>query len=548
MYTVGDYLLERLSELGIKEIFGVPGDYNLKFLDHIVEHPNLKWIGNANELNAAYAADGYARTKGVSALVTTFGVGELSAINGIAGSYAEKVPVIQIVGSPTMAVQNAHKLVHHTLGDGKFDHFENMHESVTEAIGSLTKENAATEIDRVLRAAVLKRRPVYLNLPIDVAEMVVEKPSEPLLPKQVSLSAREVELVHELEKALQQAKSPVVLAGNELASFHLETYLADFIHKFHLPITTLPFGKGVFNEEDEHYLGVYAGSPTEEGLRKRVDTADLVVALGAKLTDSATSGFSYDFSEKQLFSLASDEVIVKEEHLEGIHLPAVMKALRSIDYQGYQGDIQPMARLKSIKPTNQLLTQRHFWEAIEGFLEKGDTAVAEQGTSFFGLSTVPLKSEMSFIGQPLWGSIGYTFPAMLGSQLANPSSRHLLFIGDGSLQLTIQELGMALREKLTPIVFVINNNGYTVEREIHGPNELYNDIPMWDYQKLPLVFGGSQQTVTTYKVTTEVELANALKAARLDNNRLQWIEVVMDQTDAPELLMKLGKIFAKQNS
>lgn len=131
-----------------------------------------------------------------------------------------------------------------------------------------------------MRAAVLKRRPVYLNLPIDVAEMVVEKPSGPLLPKQASLSAREVELVHELEKALQQAKNPVVLAGNELASFHLETYLADFIHKFNLPITTLPFGKGVFNEEDEHYLGVYAGSPTEEGLRKRVDTADLVVALG----------------------------------------------------------------------------------------------------------------------------------------------------------------------------------------------------------------------------------------------------------------------------
>lgn len=548
MYTVGDYLLERLSELGIKEVFGVPGDYNLKFLDHIVEHPALKWIGNANELNAAYAADGYGRTKGVSALVTTFGVGELSAVNGIAGSYAEKVPVIQIVGSPTMAVQNAHKLVHHTLGDGEFGHFEKMHESVTEAIGSLTKENAVSEIDRVLRAAVEKRRPVYLNLPIDVAEAIVEKPSQPLLAKQATLSTREAELVTELEQALTQAKNPVVLAGNEIASFHLETYLADFIHKFNLPITTLPFGKGVFNEEDGHYLGVYAGSPTEEGLRNRVDKADLVVALGAKLTDSATSGFSYDFSENQLFSLGSDEVIIKEKHQSGIHLPAVMKEISDISYEGYKGDIQPMARLTTFTPTENSLTQRRFWEAIELFLEKGDTAVAEQGTSFFGLSTVPLKSEMSFIGQPLWGSIGYTFPAMLGSQLANKSSRHLLFIGDGSLQLTIQELGMALREKLTPIVFVINNNGYTVEREIHGPNEVYNDIPMWDYQKLPMVFGGTNQNVVTHKVSTEAELARALKAARIDTDRLQWIEVVMDQTDAPELLVKLGKIFAKQNS
>lgn len=166
----------------------------------------------------------------------------------------------------------------------------------------------------------------------------------------------------------------------------------------------------------------------------------------------------------------------------------------------------------------------------------------------FGASLVPLKSKMKFIGQPLWGSIGYTFPAMLGSQIANPASRHLLFIGDGSLQLTIQELGMTFREKLTPIVFVINNDGYTVEREIHGPNELYNDIPMWDYQNLPYVFGGNKGNVATYKVTTEEELVAAMSQARQDTTRLQWIEVVMGKQDSPDLLVQLGKVFAKQNS
>lgn len=155
---------------------------------------------------------------------------------------------------------------------------------------------------------------------------------------------------------------------------------------------------------------------------------------------------------------------------------------------------------------------------------------------------------MRFIGQPLWGSIGYTFPSLLGSQIANKTSRHLLFIGDGSLQLTVQELGTALREKLTPIIFVINNNGYTVEREIHGATEQYNDIPMWDYQNLPFVFGGTTNNVTVYKVTTEKELNKAMTAARQDNTRLQWIEVIMDQDDAPVLLKKLAKIFAQQNS
>jgi|TARA_B100001964_G_C13900173_1_gene451295 indolepyruvate decarboxylase len=76
--TIGDFLLKRLAELDIHHIFGVPGDYNLGFLDQIVENKDMQWVGTCNELNGAYAADGYARIKGASAMVTTFGVGELS--------------------------------------------------------------------------------------------------------------------------------------------------------------------------------------------------------------------------------------------------------------------------------------------------------------------------------------------------------------------------------------------------------------------------------------------------------------------------------------
>ena len=137
-YTVSTYLLDRLSELGIEHIFGVPGDYNLAFLDDVIAHEKLEWIGNCNELNAAYAADGYARIKGIAALITTFGVGELSAINGIAGSYAENVPVIKITGTPTTTVMENGELVHHTLGGGKFNHFSNMYREITVAQTKLT--------------------------------------------------------------------------------------------------------------------------------------------------------------------------------------------------------------------------------------------------------------------------------------------------------------------------------------------------------------------------------------------------------------------------
>lgn len=548
MYTVADYLLDRLKELGIDEIFGVPGDYNLQFLDHITARKDLKWVGNANELNAAYMADGYARTKGISAFVTTFGVGELSAVNGLAGSFAENVPVIEIVGSPTTSVQKAKKLVHHTLGDGNFLRFEKMHQEVTSAIAHLTAENALSEIDRVLTVALINKRPVYINLPIDIAEISVTKPKTALDQSAGKLTDVELTILNKVEEALQHAESPVIIAGHEILSYQIERQLDEFIQKFNLPITTLPLGKSAFNEEDPHYLGTYTGSTTEEPLRSRVDTADLVLLLGVKLTDSATSGFSFGFTDKQVISIGSSEVSIYGEKQQQIQLDRFVSALATLSLPRFSGDIVPVKRMSDLEIKDKKITQKHFWHRVESFLIEGDTVVSEQGTSFFGLTNVPLKKEMRFIGQPLWGSIGYTFPSLLGSQIANKTSRHLLFIGDGSLQLTVQELGTALREKLTPIIFVINNNGYTVEREIHGATEQYNDIPMWDYQNLPFVFGGTSKNVSVYKVTTENELDKAMTSARQDNTRLQWIEVIMDQDDVPVLLKKLAKIFAQQNS
>ena len=158
-YTVADHLVDRLAELGVDRVFGVPGDYSLGLLDHITHHPSVTWTGTTNELNAGYAADGYARLRGIAALCTTFGVGELSAINAIAGSYAEHVPVVHIVGSPALAKQAQHRPLHHTLGDGEFGHFAGMYADITCARGALTEQNAPAEIDRVLTAVRDRRLP-----------------------------------------------------------------------------------------------------------------------------------------------------------------------------------------------------------------------------------------------------------------------------------------------------------------------------------------------------------------------------------------------------
>jgi TPP-dependent 2-oxoacid decarboxylase len=246
-YTVGDYLLDRLAELGVTEIFGVPGDYNLAFLDHIVAHPAIRWVGSANELNAGYAADGYGRLRGMSAVVTTFGVGELSAANAIAGSYAEHVPVVHIVGGPSKDAQGARRALHHSLGDGDFEHFFRISREITCAQANLMPATARREIDRVLSEVREQKRPGYILLSTDVARFPTEPPADPL--------------PHYTGGTSPRALSMFVEAATELIADHQLTVLADLlVHRLHavkeleallaadvVPHATLMWGKSLLD-------------------------------------------------------------------------------------------------------------------------------------------------------------------------------------------------------------------------------------------------------------------------------------------------------------
>ncbi|PEX82037.1 indolepyruvate decarboxylase [Bacillus cereus] len=554
-YTVSTYLLDRLYELGIEHIFGVPGDYNLAFLDDVIAHKNLEWIGNCNELNAAYAADGYARIKGVAALITTFGVGELSAINGIAGSYAENVPVIKITGTPTTNVMENGKLVHHTLGDGKFDHFSNMYREITVAQTNLTPEHAAEEIDRVLRACWNEKRPVHINLPIDVYNKPINKPTEPIFYKPIlnNKEAMDKMLIHATSK-INSAKKPVILADFEVDRFHAKEYLHQFVEKTGFPIATLSMGKGIFPEKHPQFIGVYTGDVSSAYLRKRIDESDCIISIGVKLTDTITGGFTQGFTKEQVIEIHPYTVKIIDKKYGPVIMKDVLQHLSdSIELRNVETlEIKPfisesLSITKEFSPKVQIVTQKRFWQQMYHFLKENDVLIAEQGTPYFGSSSIPLPNNTTYVGQPLWGSIGYTLPALLGTQLSDLSRRNILIIGDGSFQLTVQELSTMLRHNLKPIIFLINNNGYTVERAIHGQNQPYNDIQMWKYDKLTNVFGSEEKSLT-FKVENETELAEALARITINTDRLIFIEVVMSQGDQPELLAKLEKRFGSQNS
>ncbi|MGH1297867.1 alpha-keto acid decarboxylase family protein [Bacillus pretiosus] len=554
-YTVSTYLLDRLSELGIEHIFGVPGDYNLAFLDDVIAHEKFEWIGNCNELNAAYAADGYARIKGIAALITTFGVGELSAINGVAGSYAENVPVIKITGTPTTKVMENGALVHHTLGDGKFDHFSNMYREITVAQTDLTAEHAAEEIDRVLRACWSEKRPVHINLPIDVYNKPINKPTESILHKPVvsNKEALDKMLLHATSK-INSAKKPVILADFEVNRFHAEEYLHQFVEKTGFPIATLSMGKGIFPEKHPQFIGIYTGDVSSPYLRKRIDESDCIISIGVKLTDTITGGFTQGFTKEQVIEIHPYTVKIIDKTYGPVVMKDVLEQLSDLIEHRREETLEiksfiseSLSITKEFNPKAQMVTQKRFLQQIYHFLQENDVLIAEQGTPFFGSAAIPLPNNTTYVAQPLWGSIGYTLPALLGTQLADLSRRNILIIGDGSFQLTVQELSTILRQNLKPIIFLINNNGYTIERAIHGQNQPYNDIQMWDYTKLAKVFGSEKKSLTC-KVENEIELAEVLTNITLNKNQLIFIEVVMSQGDQPELLAKLGERFGTQNS
>ncbi|MBJ3815157.1 indolepyruvate decarboxylase [Shimwellia pseudoproteus] len=551
-YTVADYLLDRLAECGVDHLFGVPGDYNLQFLDHVIASQSLCWVGCANELNAAYAADGYARCRGMGALLTTFGVGELSAINGVAGSYAEYVPVLHIVGAPCLGVQQRGDCVHHTLGDGDFSHFRRMSEPVCCASASLTARNACGEIDRVINQMRLTRRPGYLVLPADVAttpatfiENAFTQP--PVHAPEVRLDAFRACAQQRIDHSQN-----IALLGDFLAlRFGLQSTLRQWVMEYPIPHATLLMGKGLFDESRPGFAGTYSGAASPEPVRRAIEEADLVLCIGTLFTDTITAGFTQQLSPAQTIEVLPEGTRIGDQWFSGISMAQAVETLAQLTTQRYHH--------RSFTPWEESTTgmlaadyaagkldQNSFWHVIQQALLPGDILVVEQGTSAFGAANLRLPAGASVIVQPLWGSIGFSLAAAFGAQTAEPARRVVLIVGDGAAQLTIQEMGSMLRDGQRPVILLLNNNGYTVERAIHGADQRYNDIASWAWTAIPhaLQTAGEAQC---WRVEETVQLQEVM--ARLATpEALTLVEVMLPQQDVPELLSRVTRSLAARNA
>lgn len=552
--TLADYLFVRLRQLGVGAIHGVPGDYNLELLDY-VEPAGLKWVGNANELNAAYAADGYSRIKGIGALITTFGVGELSAVNAVAGAYTEFAPIVHIVGTPARSSQDSRLLIHHTFNDGEYRRFAKINADVTSAQANLRDpRTSAEQIDEVLTKCLLFSRPVYIEIPVDMVTATLSKKrlSEKIQIPAFNSHLGEEQVVATIIERIHSSQRPIILVDGESRPLGVLNELQKLVSMSSWPTWTTPFGKGLLNETASNFYGIYRGDFDEAVVRDFIQGADLVLNFGPH--HSSTNSYSYSNIPEPAVTIAFTMSGIKiggHLHRDVSAKSVLSRILELTDFGKLNlGTGLPNLPRDYSLPIAELvksdkITQDKLWRVLANVIRPGDIVLGETGTAGYGVREMPLPPHTRLFTPVTWLSIGYMLPAAQGAALAQRElmaadryhgingARTILLIGDGSFQMTVQELATMLRLDLDVTVFLINNDGYTIERCIHGRKQAYNDISPWHYLLAPAFFGPGKDTYTS-SAKTWSELRGILEDATFNAQKgFKMVEIVMEREDVP---------------
>lgn len=532
--NTAEYLVKKLEELGVNEFFGLPGDYNFNLLYAVENNPNTCWIGCTNELNAGYAADGYARMRGYGALITTYGVGELSAMNAIAGSLAENVPVISIVGVPaTITIENK-TCVHHNFQDVDYHACYEAHKHVTAAAAFLTRDNAKMEIDRVLKTFVKERKPVYIAVPLDIAKMEISD-------KEVSYDwfsdEETLRLVsNKIAAKINNAQKPVILGDLLVKRFDSRIEYKEFVEKTRIPTTNFLMGTNLIDMDYDLYLGgYYAGfeNPTAE---KYVNETDCLIAVGPVYTDLNAFGFNLPYKINNQIAIYGTHTYVDGEKYDNVKMSDVLEAVTKLVDSKDMKILKPAIGYEHKASSPDALMSEYIYPRLQEFIKDNDIIVAETGIIPHGVAPMKFPAAAELQTQTLWGSIGWATPAALGVCLAKPKSRVILITGEGSHQLTAMEIGNMLRRGVKPIVIVLNNKGYTIERVLsETPEDCFNDIMQMNYSKFARVFEGD---VWSTKVSTADDFDKALKVTQI-MNKMCYIEICTEAMDMPKLTQDL---------
>jgi indolepyruvate decarboxylase len=540
--NVGAYLIERLQSLGVSHVFGVPGDYVLGFFKQLSDS-QLNLVTTCDELNAGYAADAYARIRGIGAVCVTYSVGGLKVVNATAQAYAEKSPLVVIAGAPGIKERIGNPLLHHKVRT--FDTQSKVFAEVTVASAVLDDPSTACgEIDRVLSEALRVSRPVYIELPRDMTFAPVKPPHPSHLTQAEAASDQNAlqDAVDEAVRMINAAEQPVVIAGIELHRFGLQDKLVALIDKAHIPVAATILAKSVVGEYHPLYIGIYEGAMGFASVRDYVESSDCLILLGAFMTDINLGQYTAHIDQEKAIYVTSEQCLIKYHNYANVRLHDFIDGL--IDARVTQRTLRDLPRPRTRKPfvtqRGQRITVKRLFERLNWELKDNTVIIADVGDALFGGLDLITHCRTEFLSPAYYLSLGFAVPASIGAQLADRNLRPLVLVGDGAFQMTGIETSTIARLGLNPVIVVLNNFGYATERPLQdGP---FNDLQPWQYSLIPDLVGGGRGVVAT----TEDELENALEAAQTYTEGFTIIDVQLDPSDSSPALQRLTEGLAKK--
>lgn len=540
--SIGSYLIKRLEDYGVRHVFGIPGDYVLDFYDMINNSP-ITMVGTVKEDGAGFAADAYARLNGIGACCVTYCVGGLSIVNAIAGAYAEKSPVVVLAGSPALQNRFNEPMLHHKVKS--FSTQKEIFEKITETAIVIEKElTAFQQIDDTLETCWRSKRPVYIELPADMVNVVPQYPYSCDIANQTSNKAALEEALNEVIEKIKKSKQPVILAGVEIHRYGLAQELAKLINKTGIPVAVTLLGKSVVSEKQDSFIGVYEGAMGRAETQQYVEYSDCLIMLGTFLTDVNLGIFTAKLDRLHTIEATSEKIQISHHSFHGILFEDFIKAL--LDYQWTkrtfnldQFKTQPLQTIQHAEyEKNKPIKVSRFFQCLNDLLEDNMIVICDVGLCLFGAIDLTMHKCTEFLAPAYYTSMGYAIPASLGANLANKNLRPIVLVGDGAFQMTGMELASIGRQNLAPIVIILNNKGYTTERFIKQGD--YNDLPEWKYDKIPEIIGKGWGK----KVKTENEFIFAWEAACANARSFSILNLELDPMDSCPALERLAKKLA----
>lgn len=538
--TIGSYLIERVYKLGVRHIFGVPGDFILGF-DKLIEESLIQFINTCDEQGAGYAADAYARLKGLGVVCITYCVGGLKVANTTAQAYAEKSPVLVISGAPGMGERTKNPLLHHKVRN--FDTQYRVFQELTVASAVLDNPNTAfQEIERVLEAINRYKRPGYIEIPRDQISAIANANSPSLIPPRNNNSNTLEEALEEAIALINRSQHPIILAGVEIHRFGLQEELLQLVEKTNIPVAETLMGKSVISELHPNYIGLYEGAMGDEYTRLQVESSDCLIMLGTFLSDINLGIFTANLNPKHSIYVTSEKTSIQFHNYEDIDLADMVRGLAKANLQ--RRELTTSNPIK-IPPTfspilGKAITVERLFQKLNSFLSSDLIVVADVGDALFAGSELFTHDKSRFFAPAYYASLGFAVPASIGIQLANPNVRPLVLVGDGAFQMTGMELSTIARYKLNPIIILLNNNGYGTERPIC--DGAFNDLLPWHYHLIPKVLGNG----LGFDIHTEDELEQALVQSQAHISSFCLLDVHLDSQDSSPALKRLADALGKK--